>query len=56
MSPYKRAVADGDFGFVAGAEYHGAKFVRKSHQIIAANARLDIFFGGVAPGDCRRPA
>jgi len=43
----KCAVADGDFGFVAGAEDHGAKFIRKGHQVVAANAGLDIFFRGV---------
>src|SRR5258705_182446 len=43
----QRAIADGDFRFVAGAEDHGAEFIRKSHQIVATDARLDVFFGCV---------
>src|SRR5579859_6543179 len=43
----QRAVAHGDFGFVAGAEDHGTEFVGKSHQVVAADAGLDIFLGRV---------
>ena len=45
--PVKRAIADSLFGFVAGAEYHGTKLIGERHEVIATNARLDIFFGGV---------
>ncbi len=48
----ERAVADGIFRFVAGAENHGTEFVRKGHEVIATNACLDILLGcvGGAPG------
>ena len=43
----QRAVADRQFGFVSGAEDHGSKFVGQRHQIISADARLNIFFGDI---------
>ena len=50
------AVANGDFGFVAGAEDQGAEFIGERHQEIAADAGLDVFFGGVFRASCEGPA
>src|ERR1700722_2835297 len=43
----QRAVAHRHFGFVSGAEDHGAEFVGKRHEQVAADAGLNVFFGGV---------
>ena len=41
------AIAAADFGFVARAQNQRAEFIRERHQQIAADAGLEIFFGGV---------
>jgi hypothetical protein len=43
----KRAVADRHFRLVAGGQHQRASLVGQRHQDIAADARLDVFFGGI---------
>src|SRR6266851_5400271 len=38
------AVADGEFRFVAGAQNHRSKLVGERHQVISADASLNVFF------------
>ena len=44
----KRAVADRELGFVAGAQDERAQFVGQRHEDVAADARLDVFLRHVA--------
>ncbi len=52
----QRAVAHRQLGLVPGAEQHRTKLVGERHQIISADARLDVFLGHVrsAIGERRR--
>ena len=50
----KSAVANRHFGFVSGAEDQRAEFIGERHQEIAADAGLDVFFGGVFRASCER--
>ena len=49
----QRAVAGGHLALVAGGQHDRAELVRQRHQQGAADARLDVFFGGVfgPPGE-----
>ena len=41
------AVANGHFRFVAGGQHQRTRLVRDRHQDIAANTRLNVFFGRI---------
>jgi hypothetical protein len=43
----QRAIAGGHFALVARGQHNAAKFVGQRHQQRAADAGLDVFFGGV---------